>query len=340
MVWLGRDTTMRTIWTPYQKVFMFPFYAKAGTNSVCQGYEVGVNGILYQSMLNLSDEFLQAHPEVFDPGTAKYSHYNLPFCFKPSVRRMLIVGAGTGNNAAAAVRHGVEQIDCVEIDPQIYALGKELHPERPYDSPRVRMIVNDARAFFHQASGPYDVIWFGLLDSYGLGSSYNNLRLDHYVYTMESLQEARKLLARDGLIILNFATSSPMLADRLAGQLKQIFGCEPLAYWAGYFPNYGGWGGVTVISGSRPVTPTNIADRALQDFVQSHRLTLPGTTQPTTDDWPYLYLRRPGIPALHLLTSLAVLGAVGVAGRRAFALRSRLDWHFFALGAAFLLLEV
>ena len=104
-------------------------------------------------MVNLSPGFLQSHPTLFDLPTAERSHYNLPFRFKPTIHRMLIVGAGTGNNAAAALRHRVEQIDCVEIDPQIYALGKELHPEHPYDSPRVHMIVNDARAFYKQAQG-------------------------------------------------------------------------------------------------------------------------------------------------------------------------------------------
>jgi spermidine synthase len=95
-------------------------------------------------------------------------------------------------------------VDCVEIDPQLYAVGQRFHPEQPYSDPRVRMVVNDARAFFKRATGPYDLIWFGWLDAQALGSSYNNMRLDHYVYTVESFREARKLLAPDGLIVVDF----------------------------------------------------------------------------------------------------------------------------------------
>ena len=36
---------------------------------------------------------------------------------------VMVVGAGTGNDVAAALRHGVERIDAVEIDPTILDLG-------------------------------------------------------------------------------------------------------------------------------------------------------------------------------------------------------------------------
>ena len=340
LTWLGRAPATRTIWSPYQKLTLSPSFIVAGTNRVAQGYQMDVNGTIYQSLLNLSEEFLRAHPEIFDLELAKRSHYNLPFNFKSKIRRMLIVGAGTGNNAAAALRHGVEQVDCVEIDPQIYALGKELHPEHPYDSPRVHMIVNDARAFFKQARGPYDVIWFGLLDSHTLGSSYNNLRLDHYVYTRESFGEAKRLLADDGRLVVNFEAKRWWIADRLFRQVRDVFGQEPIAYNVSYPPQYGTGGGVTLIGGRAPVTPDDISQPALRALVQRGRLKLPGTARPTTDDWPYLYLERARIPKLHLVVTAAILVAVALARRRVLDLNKEMGWHFFALGAAFLLLEV
>jgi len=63
-------------------------------------------------------------------------------------------------------------------------------------------------------------------------------------------------------------------------------------------------------------------------------------TRPTTDDWPYLYLQRARIPKLHLVTSLAILSVVALASHRMAGAHARFDWHFFALGAAFMLLEV
>jgi hypothetical protein len=49
----------------------------------------------------LSDDFLGGRPDLFDPQAVAHSDYNLPFAFRPRIRRLLIVGAGAGNNAAA-----------------------------------------------------------------------------------------------------------------------------------------------------------------------------------------------------------------------------------------------
>jgi hypothetical protein len=63
-----------------------------------------------------------------------------------------------------------------------------------------------------------------------------------------------------------------------------------------------------------------------------------------TDDWPFLYLRSPGIApyylvALGVLLACAVIG-VALAGRATrMPLRRGFSPHFFVLGIAFLLLE-
>jgi len=63
--------------------------------------------------------------------------YNLPYRLGPRAERVLVLGAGMGNDVAAALRNGAGHIDAVEIDPAILALGRSLHPEKPYDDPRV-----------------------------------------------------------------------------------------------------------------------------------------------------------------------------------------------------------
>ncbi|MGA2221178.1 MAG: hypothetical protein ABSH21_05245 [Verrucomicrobiia bacterium] len=335
------DPVRQTVWSPYHRLTITKYYAEQGTNCVWQGYALEVNGAYYQHILNLSHAFVAAHPEVIDAELVRRGHYELPFAFQPSARRMLIVGAGTGNDAAAALRHGIEDIDCVEIDPQIYALGKQLHPEHPYDSPRVHMVVDDARAFFKRAKGRYDIIWFGWLDSHTIGSAYNNLRLDHFVYTEESLREAKRLLADDGVLILGFGVERLWIADRLFGVERDVFEHAPLAYGGNDIPrSCGGGGGVTLVTAKRPVALDRLSDPSLREFVSQHLMELPGVTRPTTDDWPYLYLQRARIPKLHLVTSLAILGVVALASHRMAGAHARFDWHFFALGAAFMLLEV
>jgi len=332
---------VRTVWSPYQKLVIAPLQTVSGSTVTPRGYLLEVNGTGYQLILDYSEKFVREHPHLFSRRPSGRDHYALPFQFKPVVHRLLIVGAGAGNNAAAALRYGAEQVDCVEIDPRIYELGRRLHPEKPYESPRVHMIINDARAYFKQARGRYDLIWFGWLDAHTLGSSYNNLRLDHYVYTVESFREAKALLADDGLLVVNFSAQRPWIADRLFILLREAFGHEPLAFSTHLqFPKAGLVPTVTYVCSPTPVDLDTIADESVRHHLRAHRFTAPPGTRPTTDDWPYLYLERPKIPKLHLLTTVTILGAVAIARQRALGLRTGLDGHFFALGAAFLLLEV
>jgi spermidine synthase len=341
VAWLGDMSPGIVIWSPYQKLAVFPILVGEGPEQEQRGYVVQVNGTDHQTIYDLSDSFLASHPGMFTQDRWDRIHYNVPFSFKPNARRILIVGAGTGNNAAAALRHGVAQVDCVEIDPQIYAVGQRFHPEQPYSDPRVRMTVNDARAYFKQATGPYDLIWYGWLDAQALGSSYNNMRIDHYVYTVESFREARKLLAPDGLIVVNFPLQRAWMADRQFNLLRQAFGHDPFVYSEELaFEKVGQVATVTLVIGEHPVTPEMIQKPALREFVTSAQLHLPGAVPATTDDWPYLYLKKAAIPKLHLIVSAAILVAVLLAGRRAVGVTGGSDWHFFALGAAFLLLEV
>ena len=196
----------------------------------------------------------------------------------------------------------------MEIDPEIYRLGQELHPERPYDSSRVRITIEDARAFFKRATGPYDVIWFAWLDSHTLGSSYNNLRLDHYVYTLESFREAKKLLADGGIIFVNFGAERDWIGDRLFALLKAAFGHDPLAY------RYHGVRGLAFVGSDKPLRLEDLPAGTPRDFMQAHPFRPLQAVLPTTDDWPYLYLERARIPKLHWVASLAILGTIGLAG--------------------------
>ena len=78
---------------------------------------------------------------------------------------------------------------------------------------------------------------------------------------------------------------------------------------------------------------------------QEYPLSLSYTTRVATDDWPYIYLETPTIPVLYyLMAGLMVLIFIRSYWRwRASGLLTRWGrshWHFFFLGAAFLLLEV
>ncbi|HUP30619.1 MAG TPA: hypothetical protein VM122_10635, partial [Usitatibacter sp.] len=128
--------------------------------------------------------------------------YELPFGIGSAGKRAaLVVGAGAGNDVAAALRQGFARVVSVDIDPAILQTGQELHPEHPYSDPRVERVADDARAFFGRR-GPerFDVVCYGLLDSHAMFSSMSSLRLDNFVYTQEGLADAWALVSPDGIL--------------------------------------------------------------------------------------------------------------------------------------------
>jgi spermidine synthase len=340
----GGEGALATVWSPYQKLEL----TESAKPSPAGRYVIHVNSVIYQGMQDLSEAATRAHPEIFPPELAGHSQYDLPFMFHAKPRRVLLVGAGSGNDAAGALRHGVERVVAVEIDPAIIALGRRFHPSRPYESPAAHVVNDDARSYFATATETFDVISFGLLDSHTTGA-ITNTRLDHYVYTRESLARARGLLAPGGVMTLTFEAQTTYIADRIARTLAEVFGTRPLIFRVpvtGY-----GWGGVMMVAGDIPALQAQLARQPrlaalIRRWQAESPLALPGNTPPATDDWPYLYLEAARVPALHLLLSvlLVALFALGCARLR---VRPRLapdelkvQAHFFFLGAAFLLLEV
>ena len=260
---------------------------------------------------------------------------------------MLIVGSGSGNDVAGALRHAPEQVTAVEIDPVILEWGRRYHPEKPYDSPRVTVINDDARSFLATDPNRYDVISFGLLDSHTT-TSMTNARLDHFVYTQEGIERARSRLTDGGVVVMNFFPNRPFIADRMAAVLRQTFGQDPLVF--NVPPTGFGRGGMFFVAGDlasvrRQVAANPRLSELLAKWQRDFPVSPSYTTRIATDDWPYVYLERPTIPTLHGLLALLVgvlfVGGMKLAGVKRQSHRwTRPEWHFFFLGAAFLLLEV
>ena len=62
-------------------------------------------------------------------------HQPGPPWLHPRPAQMLMVGAGSGNDAAGGLRHaGVAEVTAVDIDPVIIDLGRRYHPARPSPS--------------------------------------------------------------------------------------------------------------------------------------------------------------------------------------------------------------
>jgi hypothetical protein len=312
-------------WSPYYRIT---------TDHRTNLTRVRVNGALHQYMVNFAAAGDTGRDALGAFIAQTKSAYLLPYSFVPSVDTALVVGAGTGNDVALLLGLGAKYIDAVEIDPTIYMLGKSEHFMHPYDDPRVHVHIDDARAFLRRSPQHYDVITMGTLDSQTLLSGMSSVRLDNYVYTVESMQSARDHLKPDGSLIAYHLSPRPYIAAKVYQIIAVAFGQPPRA-----IRQDSGLFNLTVIAG---------AGAAGAKLLPKDSLLLSEVTLPH-DDWPYLYLSEPTIPA-HYLTALAgvlliAVALIGIAGWGELRRRERQDADgrgdlaLFAMGVGFLLLE-
>ncbi|MDX1945841.1 MAG: hypothetical protein SFU86_10630 [Pirellulaceae bacterium] len=329
-------------WSPYQKLTFLPAQSDdwKGTNFIL------VNNVGYQALIDNREAAQRANPRV-SPEQVGLTQYDVPTAFYANPGRVLVVGAGSGNDVAGALRGGAKEVTAVEIDPAIIEFGRRFHPERPYDSANVEVVIDDARSYFATTCKKFDLIIFGLLDSHTT-TSMSNARLDHYVYTRESLERARTLLADGGVMVLSFDATRMFIADRMSRCLHEVFGAVPLAFRIPPGPT--GWGGTLFVAGDQQAILGALAanprlSEQISRWQAADPLDLTHTTRVATDDWPYIYLPQPSIPTLYLVLGglLAALVAYGCSQAETRVMLTgwnRTHWHFFLMGAAFLLLEV
>jgi spermidine synthase len=330
-----RSPSEWTIWSPYQKLRLM----ESRRNGAAIDYHLEVNGTWYQRALDLSDQYVASHPDLFAGKRLQFDPYNIPFKFQPHPARVLVVGSGMGNDVAGALRNGADHVVAVEIDPQILAAGRRLHPERPYSSPRVEAVVNDARTYFKRSNQRFDLIVFGLLDSHTLSSNFANIRLDNYVYTREAFEEAKRLLSHDGLIVVKFEVQRDWLGKRMQEMLTGVFGRPPLQFKDE--EGVGSRASVFVAGNPERIRSALEADPELARFVKATAIAYPpGSVTIATDDWPFLYHRGRYIPRIYLIFSILLAATAVLFTGRYLGEGAGRHWHFFFLGAAFLLLEV
>lgn len=289
---------------------------------------------------------------------------------------VLIIGAGSGNDVSRALQWGGRHVDAVEIDPVIFHLGERFHPDGPYQDARVRVHLDDGRNFLRSTHQQYDLIVYALVDSLVLHSSYSNIRLESFLFTEQAFADVRRRLRPGGQFVVYNYFRQGWIVARLFKGLTEIFGSEPLVLTlpARTFVAPQSSGGFTMLvvgdtgrlrrafelepeywlrdgQAPNPSSPNGFQQHpSLEERARWKRFVLASVGQaenlrPASDDWPFLYLRRPMIPLLSL-RGMGIMGGLALlllflflprpAGSRG---RFRFDPRMFFLGAGFMLVE-
>jgi SAM-dependent methyltransferase len=347
-----------TYWSPYYKIAYHPRSRMIETNNI--GHQVIVD------VRRDGPAYSLPHLLNRDAGGASFDN-------------VLIVGAGSGNDVAAALRHGVKSIDAVEIDPAIYRIGRIDHPNRPYSDPRVSAHLDDGRSFVKSTERLYDVATYALVDSLVLHSGYSSLRLESFLFTEEAFRDIRRKLKPGGAFVMYNAYRQGWVIGRLALLAEKVFGTKPIVLSMPHTdtitPTESQGSRITCLIVGSPGSP--IVERVRKAFdlkgaywmaampeigaradgfgsepphvpgyegpwsqVRPVRVETAGVGELPTDSWPFLYLREPVVPALNL-RGIAIVAGLSLAILLAFApVRTfRPSGRMFFLGAGFMLLE-
>lgn len=304
-------------WSPYYKVTTQDY-----TNTAPPYTAIQVNGIPHQNVLD-AESRLAIEPLYGKPYERAVDN---------PLRNVLVIGAGTGTDVALALSRGAQHVDAVEIDPRIQQIGMEKNPNQPYADPRVTTYIDDGRAFLSRTDAEYDLILFALPDSLTLVSGASQLRLESYLFTRESIQEAYDHLSPDGVFAMYNYYREDWLINRLAGTVDEVFGHAPCI------------DRFTAVQSLAVMAVGKSPDNAVCDATWE-RAAISASGQeipsPSVDDHPFLYLKDVSIPQIYLLLIGLILAvsliAIRVVGGPLRQMRGYAD--LFLMGMAFLLLE-
>jgi hypothetical protein len=313
------DVGVQHFWSPYYKIRYEQKPAMIWTNNIG-----------HQAMVKVD----RAGPAYVLPHLLNRDAGGKPF------EDVLIIGAGSGNDVQGALLNGVKRIDAVEIDPVINAIGREDHPDRPYDDQRVTIHLDDGRSFVRKTDRKYDLAVYALVDSLVLHSGYSSLRLESFLFTEQAFRDIKAKLKPDGVFVVYNYFRQAWVVARLAKMAENVFGTKPVVISLPYqeriylADSQAGKFNLLLV-GNSPTSPVEAIRKAFEERrsfwvnrvpalneainaygpeppsrsdaepeswsrVGPAEVETAGVNLLPTDDWPSLYLREAAIPALNV----------------------------------------
>ena len=323
-IYLMKTTYRNSRWSPYYKVTVAQYKDQENRK---YGFIIFVDNGRIQDSIDFSSGIEKTNLRAWIP------YYRLPHQLIKA-QKSLFLGAGSGNEAVMALLNNVPEISAVEIDPVIADLGRNLHPQRPYSQPRVRVFVEDARSFVSSSREKFDLIVMSALDSHKQLPGLSSLCLESYMYTVEAFQQIKSLLAPGGIFCLNLTSSRKWMAPRVYWTLAEAFEKEPLVFRS----DAGPYGSNMYVSGNNAALPP------IETLQDQGIMVLPpfgnnGEHRLSTDYWPFLYLEKNRIPPFNLLVMGIIIVVSVLIVFRVEPSAKRVNLHYFFLGAGFMLLE-
>lgn len=372
----GRASVVRTTWDPFGRVDVV-----RTSDSPLDRY-VFLDGAAGSPLPRYPSDSAQEAKRLLELGAFPYR--------LSDAERALVIGSGGGRGVLYALLGGVEDITAVEVSggviDAVRADGE--YAGFLYDRPGVTVIAGEGRSFLDRDDGRYDVIDLSLVVS--LASAQGGYALaENYLFTQEAFASVFAHLDDDGLAAVRlyddptltraFVTAVAALREIAGGEaaavrhLAVVFNPDEADGPAAFYP--------MLLISKRPLTEAaareltaraaslghtvmfapdvredgpfgrlargEVSLAALQDDLAG------GVFDPPTDDRPFFFEMREGLPdqvidawiAVAAIVALAAMG-IGAVARARGATVATVRQHglpmlyFAALGLAFILVEV
>jgi spermidine synthase len=142
------------------------------------------------------------------------SYAHLAYIFNPTIRRVLLLGLGSGTIPKRLTRDYADVVvDSIELDPAVVDVAKRFFEVK--EDARHRIIVQDGRVYLRRAETRYDLI---VLDAYFAEG------IPFHLATKEFLEIARDHLAPGGLVASNIIGAFEGSNSRLYRALHKTYG--------------------------------------------------------------------------------------------------------------------
>jgi spermidine synthase len=135
---------------------------------------------------------------------------HLPLLFHPLPKQALVIGAGAGGLLSEALKHPLEGLDYVELDPALIDLLKLYSAgftSAEFSDKRVKVINADARFYLRENKRKYDLILIGLPAPASISANR--------FFTREFFRLAKRSLDKEGFICLRLPGSLAYLSEEM-----------------------------------------------------------------------------------------------------------------------------
>lgn len=163
---------------------------------------------------------------------------HVPMFAHGAARRVLVVGGGDGGSIEEVLKHPVEQVTMVELDPEVVALCREHLPEisrGAFDDPRLELVIGDGARYLAECDTSFDVIIVDSTDPVGPGA---------VLFEEPFYRACRDRLTASGILMCQ-CSATFQYADVLANAFDRLGAIFPHrgavltgvpAYGGGYMP--------------------------------------------------------------------------------------------------------